>query len=94
MLRCTEINVRMTVYTSNTAYFLRRFSPGQVRSKHYMIVWALEAVLVAGVHCIKIRLNKVLSERKGQYFATHVRSRKGFEVVSDVDSESARAQRP
>ena len=54
-----------------------------------MILWVLEAVLVADVHCIKIRLQLVFGKRKDQYCATHVQSRKGFEVVSDADSESS-----
>ena len=90
MLRYTKINVRTTVYTSNTAYFLKRFSLGQVSLRDCMIPWVLGAVLVADARFIKIRLKLVSGKPKDRYCATRVRSRKDFEVVSDADSESVR----
>ena len=87
MLSYTKINVRITVYTSNTAYFLKKFSLGRAPLRESMILWVLEAVLVADVHCIKIRSQLVFGKRKDQYCATHVQSLKDFEVVSDADSE-------
>lgn len=92
MQRYTKVNVRIIVYTSNTGYFLKRFSLGRASLRNCMILWVLEAVLVADVRCIRIRLRLVLGKPKDQCFVIRVRSRKDSEAVSDAHSESAQGQ--